>query len=92
MAELPELTDLSDNASVASSMTMRASSAPIQDAHEYTKLFRTWEKVRECGQTNGSGARSEARVREKMWKVRGVVESRKNTLARHEKTAYVSGV
>lgn len=49
MAELPELTDLSDNASVASSMTMRASSAPIQDAHEYTKLFRTWEKVRECG-------------------------------------------
>lgn len=61
MAELPELTDLSDNASVASSMTMRASSAPIQDAHEYTKLFRTWEKVRECGQTNGSGARSEAR-------------------------------
>lgn len=45
MAELPELTDLSDNASVASSMTMRASSAPIQDVHEYTKLFRTWEKV-----------------------------------------------
>lgn len=40
----------------------------------------------------GNVSTRQDRVREKMWKVRGVVESRKNTLARHEKTAYVSGV